>query len=82
MLSILVVDDQPHILRVIKLGLSRKGQNVDMAKDGFEALEPNILAAFEKYTPEIFDLENWTETRFDEIDYFQLMQEKRARGEV
>ena len=39
MLSILVVDDQPHIQRVIKLGLSKKGYRVDTAGDGCEALE-------------------------------------------
>ena len=49
---------------------------------GFDALEPNVLAAFKKLTPEIFETATWDVTRFDEFDYFNLMQERRARGEV
>jgi hypothetical protein len=49
---------------------------------GFDALEPDVLAAFRKYTPEIFETATWDVTRFDEFDYFNLMQERRARGGV
>ena len=49
---------------------------------GFDALDENVLAGFRKYTPEIFETATWDVTRFDELDYFQLMQEKRAKGEV
>ena len=41
MLSILVVDDQPHILRVLKMGLQKQGYAVTTARNGVEAL--NIL---------------------------------------
>ena len=37
MLSILVVDDQPHILRVVKLGLEKQGHVVKTARHGEEA---------------------------------------------
>ena len=38
MRRILLVDDQPHIIRVIKLTLDRQGFNVDTAANGEEAL--------------------------------------------
>ncbi len=34
MRTILVVDDQPHILRVVKMGLERSGHNVETARNG------------------------------------------------
>ncbi len=37
--KILIVDDEPHIIRVIKLSLTRKGYLVDSARNGLEALE-------------------------------------------
>lgn len=39
MKRILLVDDQPHIIRVIKLALDQKGYHVDTAGDGLRALE-------------------------------------------
>lgn len=39
MYKILVVDDQPHIIRVIRLGLEREGYRVETAGNGQEALE-------------------------------------------
>jgi hypothetical protein len=50
--------------------------------DGFDALPTQVYEGFKKYTPEIFDTASWDVTRFDEIDYFRLMQERRAKGEV
>lgn len=50
--------------------------------DGFEALPQNVYDGFKKYTPEIFETATWDVTRFDEFDYFNLMQERRASGEV
>ncbi len=38
---ILVVDDQPHILRVVKMGLERSGHSVETARNGEVAF--NIL---------------------------------------
>jgi len=37
--KILLVDDQPHIIRVIRLSLERRGYEVHVASDGAEALE-------------------------------------------
>lgn len=45
---ILVVDDQPHVVRVIRMALERKGFRVDVAADG--------LAALEKFEAEPFDV--------------------------
>jgi len=50
--------------------------------EGFDALDPDVYAGFKKYTPEIFETASWDTTRFDEFDYFKLMQERRARGEA
>ena len=44
---ILVVDDEPHALRVVKLGLDRKGYDVTIAHDGLEALERLTEHAFD-----------------------------------
>jgi len=37
--SLLIVDDQPHIIRIMKAGLSRHGFDVDTAANGQQALE-------------------------------------------
>lgn len=50
--------------------------------EGFEALPQKVYDGFKKYTPEIFETATWDTTRFDEFDYFNLMQERRARGEI
>lgn len=44
---ILIVDDQPHAVRVIKLALTRQGYEVDTAGDGAEALGKLRLAPFD-----------------------------------
>jgi hypothetical protein len=61
-------------------GTMARGYGTDI--EGFSALPPNVLASFEKYTPEIFETATWDVTRFDEFDYFKMMTERRARGEV
>lgn len=38
MRRILLVDDEPHVIRVIKLALDRKGYEVDVARNGEQAL--------------------------------------------
>ena len=38
MKRILLVDDEPHIIRVMKLALEREGYEVDIAPNGLEAL--------------------------------------------
>jgi hypothetical protein len=50
--------------------------------EGFEALPSHVYDGFKKYTPEIFETATWDQTRFDEFDYFNLMKERRAKGEV
>ncbi len=61
-------------------GTMARAYGTDIA--GFDALPADVRAGFEKYTPEIFDTASWTVTRFDEFDYFNLMQERRAKGEA
>lgn len=49
MKRILLVDDEPHIIRIMKLGLERAGYTVDVAANGLQALgylqrcRPDIL---------------------------------------
>ena len=61
-------------------GTMARGYGTGIA--GFDALPEQVHAGFKKYTPEIFATDSWTDTRFDEIDYFNLMKERRAKGEV
>jgi CheY-like chemotaxis protein len=37
--QVLIVDDEPHVIRVLNLALSRIGLSVDVAYDGVNALE-------------------------------------------
>ncbi len=39
MKKVLIVDDEPHIIRVLRLSLSRRGYTVDIARNGEEALK-------------------------------------------
>ncbi|MEY4730968.1 MAG: hypothetical protein RL020_2126 [Pseudomonadota bacterium] len=49
MKRVLIVDDQPHVIRVLKLNLETEGYQVDTAANGHEALqkiaanEPDVL---------------------------------------
>lgn len=47
---------------------------------GYDALPANIRKNLEKHTPEIFDIEGWTETRIDSLDLVNDLMEKRAKG--
>ena len=47
---------------------------------GYDALPDNIRKNLQKLTPEIFDIEGWTETRIDSVDLMNELQEKRANG--
>lgn len=47
---------------------------------GYDALPVDIRANLEKYTPEIFDIEKWTELRMDSIDLANDLKEQRANG--
>jgi hypothetical protein len=61
-------------------GTMARGYGTDIA--GFDALPAKVYEGFKKYTPEIFETASWDVTRFDEMDYFKLMKERRAKGEV
>jgi len=45
--SVLLVDDQPHILRIMRLGLERNGYQVEVAYNGVQALEKLRRHAFD-----------------------------------
>ena len=45
MKRILIVDDEPHITRVLKLYLERAGYAVDVAQNGQEALDDILKSA-------------------------------------
>ena len=47
MKHILLVDDQPHVVRVIKLALERQGYATECASNGLEALEKLSARAFD-----------------------------------
>lgn len=47
---------------------------------GYDALPKDIRDNLEKYTPEIFDIEAWTELRLDSIDLAKSLAKKRAEG--
>ena len=47
---------------------------------GYDALPADIRKNLEKYTPEIFDIEAWTDVRMDNIEYAQTLYQKRADG--
>lgn len=49
---------------------------------GYDALPTNIRKNLEKYVPEIFDIEGWTETRIDSLDLVNDLLEKRANGSL
>ena len=47
---------------------------------GYDALPKNIRANLEKYTPEIFELDKWTDVRMDTIELVQDLAKQRAAG--
>lgn len=47
---------------------------------GFDDLPETIRANLEKYTPEIFDLDAWTDMRLDTLDLENSLAEARANG--
>jgi hypothetical protein len=52
------------------------GQHIN----GFDDLPEDIRANLKKYTPEIFNIEAWTEMRLDSVEFAQSLAEKRASG--
>ena len=53
MKSILVVDDEIHIRRIIKLTLEDAGYSVHLASDGLEALEAMVWGEFDAIVTDI-----------------------------
>lgn len=47
---------------------------------GYDALPKDIRANLEKYTPEIFDTDSWTDLRMDTIELVQDLAAKRTAG--
>lgn len=45
---------------------------------GFDALSPKIRAGFEKYTPEIFETDTWTEMRLDALDFVNKLRAEKG----
>jgi DNA-binding response OmpR family regulator len=68
---LLVVDDEPQILEVLKLYLSREGFRVHTAADGEAA-----LAAFESHVPDLVVLDLML-PKIDGLEVFRRMRVKR-----
>lgn len=47
---------------------------------GYDALPKDIRAGFEKYTPEIFDIDKWTTLRIDSAELENHLAAQRAAG--
>jgi hypothetical protein len=47
---------------------------------GFDDLPQDVRANLEKYTPEIFDLDSWTDMRLDSVEYENKLREQREAG--
>lgn len=48
--------------------------------DGFNDLPKNVVAGFEKYTPEILQPNQWEESVFETFDYMEHIEEMKAKG--
>lgn len=49
---------------------------------GYDELPADIRANLEKYTPEIFNTEEWETMRFDSVELFIDLQKQKANGEL
>jgi len=47
---------------------------------GYDDLPADVRANLEKFTPEIFDLDSWTEPRLDTVEFSQSLAEARENG--
>ncbi|HEX9074683.1 MAG TPA: response regulator transcription factor [Anaerolineae bacterium] len=70
---ILIVDDEPQVLEVLKLYLSRDGFRVNTAADGQAA-----LTAFDTLTPDLVVLD----LMLPKVDGFQVFKELRGKSPV
>lgn len=50
--------------------------------DSLDDIPPEARAGLEKYTPEIFETDTWTDFRLDNIDFMNEVREKIASGEI
>lgn len=69
--SVLVVDDQPHVIRVIRLALERKGYRVDSALNGSQALDKLSAADYDVLI---------TDIDMPQMNGRELCDELHARG--
>ncbi len=76
MTRVLVVDDQPHVVRVIRMALERRGYQVEVAADGQAALEKFRGAPFDVLITDI-DM-----PRMDGRALCDAVQEAAAAGEA
>ena len=76
MTRVLVVDDQPHVVRVIRMALERRGYQVEVAADGQAALEKFRAAPFDVLITDI-DM-----PRMDGRALCDAVQSAASRGEA
>lgn len=69
---ILVVDDEPQVLEVLELYLTREGFRVSVANDGLAG-----LAAFETHAPDLVVLDLML-PKLDGLEVFKRLRAKRA----
>ena len=70
---ILVVDDEPHILKAVSRRLERSGYQVEVAADGEEALEK-----FERFRPDLIVLD----LMLPRMDGYEVCHAIRERSSV
>ena len=50
--------------------------------DGPQDIPANVYENLQKFAPDIFDIDNWTDFRIDTIDYLLDLEKKRDSGEL
>lgn len=68
--KIMIVDDEAHVIRILRLSLEREGYQVEAASDGVEAL--SVMEAFE---PDVLI----SDIQMDGMDGRELCRIARAR---
>ena len=73
MAKILIIDDEPNIIELVKLYLTREGFSVESAKNGADG-----LSMLEKTNPDLVILD----IMLPDIDGFEVCKQIRARSKV